>query len=104
MASYPVTVVRHDEAEAHAILRVFVLGGHFVTDRPPRGIDRAHLLDFIVRHVPVSGESIVYLKVLHALRFYELGEAVPHLLQTLDQPVVGRGDVRRCCWAIWQFR
>lgn len=100
MASYPVTVVRHDEAEAHAILRVFVLGGHFVTDRPPRGIDRAHLLDFIVRHVPVSGESIVYLKVLHALRFYELGEAVPHLLQTLDQPVVGRGDVRRCCWAI----
>jgi hypothetical protein len=100
MASYPVTVVRHDEVEAQGILRVFVFGGHFGTDRPPRGIDSAHLLDFIVRHVPVSGESDVYLKVLHALRFYELGEAVPHLLQTLDQPVVGREGVQRCCYAI----
>jgi hypothetical protein len=100
MASYPVTVVRHDEAQAHAILRVFVFGGHFGTDRPPRGIDPAHLLDFIVKNVPVSGESDVYHKVLHALRFYELGEAVPHLLKTLDQPVVGREDVQRCAFAI----
>lgn len=100
MASYPVTRVRHTEAEAQAILRVFVFGGHFGTDRPPRGIDPAHLLDFIVRAVPVSGESEVYRKVLHLLRYYELGEAVPHLLQTLEQPVVGREDVQRCCWAI----
>lgn len=100
MASYPVTRVRHTEAEARAILRVFVFGGHFGTDRPPRGIDPKHVLDFIVRHVPVSGEADVYYKTLHALRFYELGEAVPHLLQTLDQPVAGREDVQRCCWAI----
>jgi hypothetical protein len=100
MASYPVTVVRHSEAEARHILRVFIFGGHFGTDRPPRGIDPAHLLDFIVEHVPVSGEADVYYKVLQALRFYELGEAVPHLLQTLDQPVVGREDVQRCCRAI----
>jgi len=100
MASYPVTRVRYTEAEAQEILRVFVFGGHFGTDRPPRGIDPAHLLDFIVRNVPVSGESMVYLKVLQALRFYELGEAVPHLLQTLEQPVVGREGVQRCAWAI----
>lgn len=100
MASYPVTVVRHSEAEAQHILRVFIFGGHFGTDRPPRGIDPKHLLDFIVKHVPVSGEADVYRKVLQALRFYELGEAVPHLVQTLDQPVVGREDVQRCCYAI----
>lgn len=99
-APYPVTRVRYDEAQAQPLLRVFVFGGHFGTDRPPRGIDPAHWLDFIVRHVPVSGEADVYQKVLHALRYYELGEAVPHLLQTLDQPVVGREDVQRCCWAI----
>jgi hypothetical protein len=100
MASYPVTRVRYTEAEAQPILRVFVFGGHFGTDRPPRGIDPRHVADFIVRHVPVSGEADVYAKVLHALRFYELGEVVPHLLQTLDQPVVGREDVQRCCFAI----
>jgi hypothetical protein len=100
MAGYPVTRVRHDEAQAQEILGVFIFGGHFGTDRPPRGIDPAHLRDFIERRVPVSGEAHVYLKVLHALRFYEVGEAVPHLLQTLEQPVVGREDVQRCCWAI----
>ncbi len=100
MASYPVTRVRYTEAEAQPILRVFVLGGHFGTDRPPRGVDPRHLLDFIVRTVPVGGESDVYLKVLYALRFYELGEAVPHLLRTLDEPVEGREGVQRCCHAI----
>lgn len=100
MASYPVTRVRYTEAEAQHILQVFVFGGHFGTDRPPRGIDPAHLLDFIVRRVPLGGEADVYNKALQALRFYELGEAVPHLLQTLDQPVVGREGVQRCCWAI----
>ena len=100
MASYPVTRVRYTEEEAQHILRVFVFGGHFGTDRPPRGIDPKHFTDFIVKHVPVSGEADVYGKVLHALRFYELGDAVPHLLKTLDQPVDGREGVQRCCWAI----
>jgi hypothetical protein len=100
MASYPVTRVRYDEAQAQSILRVFVFGGHFGTDRPPRGIDPAHLHDFIERNVPVSGEADVYWKVLHALRYYELDAVVPQLLQTLEQPVVGREDVQRCCWAI----
>lgn len=100
MASYPVTRVRYTEAEAQHIMRVFVFGGHFGTDRPPRGIDPAHFTEFIVRHVPVSGEADVYGKVLPALRYYELGEAVPHLLQTLEQPVDGREGVQRCCWAI----
>jgi hypothetical protein len=99
-ATYPVTRVRYDEAQAQSILQGFIFGGHFARDRPPRGIDPAHLRGFIERHVPVSGEANVYLKVLHALRFYELGEAVPHLLQTLDQPVAGREAVQRCCWAI----
>ena len=57
MASYPVTRVRYTEAEAQPILRVFVLGGHFGTDRPPRGVDPRHLLDFIVRTVPVNVSS-----------------------------------------------
>lgn len=99
-ARHPVTRVRHDEAQARELLRDFVFSGLFGTDRPPRGIDPAHLLDFIVREVPVGGEAKPYLKVLHALRFYELDEAVPHLLQTLDQPVVGREDLQRCCHAI----
>lgn len=100
MASYPVTRVRYTEEEAQHIMRVFVFGGHFGTDRPPRGIDPAHFTEFIVRNVPVSGEADVYGKVLPALRYYELGDAVPHLLQTLEQPVEGREGVQRCAWAI----
>lgn len=99
-ARFPVTRVRYDEPQADSILRIFVFGGHFGRDRPPRGIDPAHLLEFIERNVPEGGEADVYLKVLYALRFYELGDAVPHLLQTLTRPVVDREDIQRDCYAI----
>jgi hypothetical protein len=98
--SFPVTRVRYDEAQAASILRHFAFGGQFGTDRPPRGVDSAHLLRFIEHNVPQAGGADVYLKVLHALRFYELGDAVPHLLRTLEQPVVDEGDLERCCYAI----
>lgn len=98
--AFAITQVRHDEAEAQAIMRVYVFGGLFGTDRPPRGIAPAHWLDFILRHVPQGGGANVYLKTLHALRFYELDAAVPHLLRTLELPVVSRDDVQRCCSAI----
>jgi hypothetical protein len=98
--AFSITQVRHDEAQAHAIMRVYVFGGLFGTDRPPRGIAPAHWLDFIVQHVPQGGGANVYQKTLQALRFYELDAAVPHLLRTLELPVVGRDDVQRCCAAI----
>lgn len=100
MALYSVTRVRRDEEEAQAVLRVYLFAGSFGTDRPPRGIDDAHLLDFIEREVAVRGAASVYRKTLYALRFYELDDAVPHLLQTLDEPVVDRNDVQRCALAI----
>jgi hypothetical protein len=100
MPSIPTTRIRRDEQEAHEILRVYLFGGLFGTDRPPRGIDPAHLLEFIERRVPVRAGPSVYRKTLHAIRFYELEEAVPYLVQALDEPLLGREDLQRSCLTI----
>lgn len=95
-----VTRVRYTEEEAQPILQVFIHGGHFGTDRPPRGIATDDLVEFIEKKVSVGADEDAYKKTLFALRFYEAERAVPHLLEALDLPVEGHSGFARGCYAV----
>ena len=100
MPQSAVTRVRHDEQEAQPVLEGFIFGGHFGTDRPPRGIATDDLVEFIEKRVSVGADEDVYKKTLYALRFYEAEAAVPHLLEALDLPVEGHSGFARGCYAV----
>ena len=98
--AFAITRVRYDEAEAEGHLRDFIFGGHLNTDRPPRGIEPAQVVEFVVDQVSVGASGDVYVKVLQALRFYEGEDAVPHCVQALDLPVEGASGIHRGCYVV----
>ncbi|MBX3361751.1 MAG: hypothetical protein KF912_03355 [Phycisphaeraceae bacterium] len=95
-----ITLVRYNQSEANELLDAFVFGGDYGGFRVPRGIEPAHVSEFIRERVkPTSGPS-TYSRVLDLIRFYERPDVVPELTtQNLLRPPTDGKEFQRQAYA-----
>lgn len=95
-----ITLVRHNQSEGNELLDAFIFGGDFGGFRVPRGIDPAHVSEFVRERVkPTSGPS-TFSRTLEVLRFYERSDVVPGLTaENLLRPPTDMKEFKRQAYA-----
>src|SRR5690606_9473423 len=81
-------------------LRTFVFGGSFATLRVPRGIDPAHVAEFVATQLRLDSEASAYERALEAIRFYERPDAALSMARVLAVPVETVDDLSRAAYAV----
>jgi hypothetical protein len=95
-----ITRVRLGRAEAFDVLRGFLFGGMFGTLRVPRGIEPAHVSEFLAAHLELDSEPSAYERALEAIRFYERPDVALHMARVFAAPLESVEDLSRAAYAV----
>lgn len=95
-----ITLVRLSQQEANDALDAFIFGGDYGGFRVPRGIEPAHVSEFIRERVkPTAGPS-TFSRTLDIVRFYERPDVVPELTApNLIRPPTDQKEFQRQAYA-----
>jgi len=95
MNDLKITRVRHDPAEANALLRSYVFDAVYGGPRVPRGVAPTQVTLFVKTAILPTADATDLARLLEVLRFYERSDTVEHLLTFLVGKELDKTDIRR---------
>jgi len=95
-----ITLVRYSKPEGAQRIRGFIFGGAYGPPRVPRGIDPEVVSAVIREDLKPDSSPGGYEKALEAMRFYERGDVVPHMMAALTSKETDASDVSRSAYIL----